>query len=95
MAIQKVPVTLPDGSVSLVDMEMDALVHAVDQTGAYIGLVPEGTEGVHRTDSAPQGEKWNWTFPSEGTFMCLRFLKSVIRLQISLTSLPALAGLGS
>lgn len=65
MAIQKVPVTLPDGSVSLVDMEMDALVHAVDQTGAYIGLVPEGTVGAHRTDSEPKGANWVWDFSTE------------------------------
>lgn len=55
-------VTGPDGSISQVEMNDAVVVHAVDQAGAYLGLVDARQAPAVALGPPPAGDHWRWDF---------------------------------
>ena len=55
-----VPVTQPDGSVIMIEMNTAVVAPAVDAAGAYLGLVPLDTNARQVSGAPPAGEGWLW-----------------------------------
>lgn len=61
-----IQVTAADGSVKEIDSNEEVLVHGVDESGLYLGLVPRGT--ASEADNAPAHPNSVW-FPETKTWV--------------------------